>query len=327
MSKKQKKSKQKFLKIEDAADYDYHLPVMLREAVDLLITRQDGIYIDGTLGGGGHAAEIIGRLNHGGNLIAFDKDEEAIEYNRVRLTGENQANTGMPKIVLVNDSFDKACSITEGKAISGILLDLGVSSRQLDIAERGFSYRYDSLIDMRFGRKGESAETILNSYSVEQLTDILRRYGEEPKARQIAQSIVSFRRIAPLKSTGELIKIIQESTNPKYLNRTLSRVFQALRIAVNKELEVLEYTLNNIANILEKGGRIVVISYHSLEDRIVKQAFKKQSQIQHRDSVYGHPLAPPVLKIITKNPIVPSDDELIRNPRSRSAKLRAAEKL
>jgi len=327
MSKKTKKAKQKFLKKEDAADYDYHLPVMLREAVDILITRKDGIYIDGTLGGGGHAAEIIGRLNLGGTLIAFDKDEEAIEYNRVRLMGENKTDTEMPKIVLVNESFDKACSITEGKAISGILLDLGVSSRQFDIAERGFSYRYDSLIDMRFGRKGESAETILNTYSVEQLTDILRKFGEEPKARLIAKNIISFRKISPLKSTGELIKIIQESTNPKYLNRTLSRVFQALRIAVNKELEVLEYTMNNIVNVIEKGGRIVVISYHSLEDRIVKRAFKKQSQIQHRDSIYGHPLDNPALKVITKNPIIPSDDELVLNPRSRSAKLRAAEKI
>jgi len=327
MNDKSKKRKKKFLYIEDAAEYDYHLPVLLREAVDLLITRKDGIYIDGTLGGGGHAAEIIGRLNYGGTLIAFDKDEEAIKYNRVRLMGENRTNTGMPKIVLVNESFDKACSITEGKAISGILLDLGVSSRQFDVAERGFSYRYDSNIDMRFGRKGESAETILNTYSEEHIADLLRQYGEEPKARQIAKSIVSFRRVSPLKSTGELIKIIQESSNPKYLNRTLSRVFQALRIAVNNELEVLEYTLNNIANVMEKGGRIVVISYHSLEDRIVKQAFKKQSQVQHRDSIYGQPLDYPALKVVTKNPVVPSDEELVRNPRSRSAKLRAAERM
>ncbi len=291
----------------------------------MLVTRPDGIYVDGTLGGGGHAAEIIARLKSGGKLIAFDKDEEAIEHCRAGILGGNIAGTDMPEVILINDSFDKACGISEG--IDGILLDLGLSSRQLDSAERGFSFKKDAPIDMRFGGMGESAEDILNAYSAEELEDIFRNYGEEPFANRIARRIVEVRRTMPFRTTLDLSKAVESAVPARFLNKALARVFQAIRIKVNRELEVLEYTLENIPSVLNPGGRIVVISYHSLEDRIVKNIFRRKSRPQKFDEIYGKAIDKPILKIITKKPLVPDEEELIRNPRARSAKLRVAEKI
>ncbi len=298
---------------------------MLRQSVAMLVTRQDGTYVDGTLGGGGHAAEIIAGLNSGGKLIAFDKDEEAIKYCRTGILGGNLSGAVMPDVVFINDSFDKACSINEG--IDGILLDLGLSSRQLDEAERGFSFRHNAPIDMRFGGKGESAEDVLSAYSADELRDIFRKYGEEPFARVIARRIVEIRRATPFKTTSDLANAVASVVPQRFLNKALARIFQAVRIAVNRELEVLEYTLENICNVLRPGGRIVVISYHSLEDRIVKNIFRTKSRPQKFDDIYGKAIDVPELKIITKKPIIPDEDELERNPRARSAKLRVAEKL
>ena len=231
----------------------------------------------------------------------------------------------MPEIVFINDSFDKACSIDE--RVDGILLDLGLSSRQLDEAERGFSFRREAPVDMRFGRKGESAEDVLNAYSADELTDIFRKYGEEPFAKVIARRIVEIRRATPFKTTFDLSNAVASVVPQRFLNKALARIFQSIRIAVNRELEVLENTLNNIADVLNPGGRIVVISYHSLEDRIVKNIFRTKSKPQKFDDIYGKAIDVPDLKIITKKPVLPDDEELERNPRSRSAKLRVAEKL
>ncbi len=290
----------------------------------MLVTRPDGTYVDGTLGGGGHAAEIIKRLKSGGRLIAFDKDEEAIEHCRAGILGGNKTGADMPEVIFINDSFDKACGISEG--IDGILLDLGLSSRQLDSAGRGFSFKKEAPIDMRFGGMGESAEDILNAYSAEELEDIFRNYGEEPFANRIARRIVEVRRVMPFRTTLDLSKAVESVVPPRFLNKALARVFQAVRIAVNRELDVLEYTLENITDVLKPGGRIVVISYHSLEDRIVKNIFRTKSRPQKFDDIYGKAIDEPVLRLITKKPVVPDEEELIRNPRARSAKLRVAEK-
>ena len=325
MSKKKAGSKRKkFLTKEDAAEYDYHLPVMLHRTIDYLVTNPDGIYIDGTLGGGGHAAEILSRLSERGKLLAFDKDEEAIAHNRVKFWGE--LSTDNPRIVFINDSFDKACEFAERGSISGILLDLGLSSHQLDDATRGFSFRQDAPIDMRFGRMGESAETLLNSAGISEIEDILYRYGEEPFSRVIARRIDEVRRVSPIKTTLDLSEIIRNIVPPKYLNKTLARVFQGIRIAVNRELEVLETTLENIPEVLTAGGRIVVLSYHSLEDRITKNVFREKSRLIQSSGPFAEPERLPILKIITNKPITADEEELTQNPRARSAKLRVAEK-
>lgn len=299
---------------------------MLRQSVDWLVTRKDGIYVDGTLGGGGHAAEIIGRLESGGKLIAFDKDEEAIKHSRVKLLG-GKKDANLPEVVLMNDSYDKACSIKESGGIDGILLDLGLSSHQLDTAERGFSFKQEAPIDMRFGRQGESAEELLNSNSTEQLEDIFRKFGEEPFAKGIARRIDEVRRAAPIKTTLELTDAIASVVPQRFLNKTLYRIYQAIRIAVNNELEILEFTMNNLDKVLAPGGRIVVISYHSLEDRIVKSIFRKKSRPQRTDDITGQAIDVPKLKILVKKPITPDEAEIESNPRSRSAKLRVAERI
>jgi 16S rRNA (cytosine1402-N4)-methyltransferase len=180
---------------------------------------------------------------------------------------------------------------------------------------------------MRFGGKGESAEDILNAYSADELADIFRKYGEEPFAKAIARRIVGVRRATPLETTYDLANVVVSVVPQRFLNKALARIFQAVRIAVNRELDILEYTLNNISGVLRSGGRIVVISYHSLEDRIVKNIFRTKSRPQKFDDIYGKAIDVPELKIITKKPIVPDDEELERNPRARSAKLRVAEKI
>lgn len=304
-------------------DYEYHLPVLLEEAVSFLITDAQGTYIDGTLGGGGHAAAITKRLISGGKLLAFDKDEEAIGHCRVQFEEEMEKG-GLSKIAFFNDSFVKACSMEEiiGKA-KGILLDLGVSSRQLDSEPRGFSYRFDAPLDLRFGSVGQTAAELLKSASENEITEILRKYGEEPFAKRLARRIAEKRASFPVDTTSQLKNIIEESVPFKLRYKALSRVFQALRIAVNNELGELEKALEEILPVLDIGGRIVVISYHSLEDRIVKNFFRENAP----KGKYIAPGEEKCLKILTKRPVTPDEEEIKRNPRARSAKLRVAEKV
>ncbi len=325
--RKRKNSSKSYLKKSSREDYDYHLPVLRKEAVDWLITDSNGIYIDGTVGGGGHAAEILRRLASGGKLLAFDLDKEAIDYCNVKFSDELQSGE-QSRLVLFNESYSKACSIEniEGK-LKGLLLDLGVSSRQLDIREKGFTHRENAALDLRFSPSYQPAEALLAVAKEEEIAEVLRKYGEEPFARAIARRIVLIRRVVPIKTTAQLKEIVEYCVPKKFLNRSLARVFQALRIAVNDELNTLNETLNCIPFKLASGGRIVVISYHSLEDRIVKQAFRKYSiNVKERDRErLSNDM--PILKIFTKKPIVPSDEEIRNNPRARSAKMRVAERI
>lgn len=311
------------------AEYDYHLPVMLEKACEFLVTNADGIYVDGTLGGGGHAAKVLMKLGRRGKLLGFDKDEEAINHCRIKFKDEldNDENS---RLVLINESFSEACSITErwGEP-SGILLDLGVSSRQLDESRRGFSYRENAQIDLRFASHGRSAEELLNAASEEEIESILRQFGEEPFARVIARRIVNFRRLTPLSFTLQLRSIVEECVPHHLRLSSLSRVFQAIRIAVNEELEVLGETLQSFPSILATGGRIVVISYHSLEDRIVKNIFREKSRRQRTwpNDIDNLANSMPELKILTPKPLIPDENEILLNPRARSAKMRVAEKI
>jgi len=322
--KKKKKSVSE--KKSERAEYEYHLPVMLEQACDFLITKSEGNYIDGTMGGGGHSGEILRRLSPKGSLVSFDKDEQAISFCQEKFWGELQKGKDS-RLKIINECFSKACSIKGfERGIDGILLDLGLSSRQLDESRRGFSYRKDTSLDMRFSPYGKTAEEILHAAKEEEIIAILRNYGEEPFANRIARRIMLQRRALPFKTTFALRAVVEESVPDKLRTKSLSRVFQAFRIAVNNELEVLYNTLHDCLPNLSNGARIVVISYHSLEDRIVKSFFKEQSikkaQIKS-DSELTKTM--PRLKILTSKPILPDNEEIARNPRARSAKMRVAE--
>ena len=316
--------------MEGNKEYDYHNPVLLKECIDYLIVNKKGLYIDGTLGGGGHTSEILKNLEPGGVVVSYDKDPDAIAHCTKRFS--TQIENSM--LILRNESFDKAYSIKENeREVSGLLLDLGVSSFQLDGSNRGISYRYESNLDMRFGTEGQTAKDFLHAASEEELVRIFRDYGEEPFSKKIARRIVEVRRASSLNTTYDLKQIVEESVPNHLLFKSLSRVFQAIRILVNSELKVLQDTLTNIVPRLEKGGRIVIISYHSLEDRIVKDTFKhfaskKRPSLTEEEKVYGNYVdIEPVLKILTKSPELPSEKEIAENKRARSAKLRVAEKL
>lgn len=315
---------------KEKAKYDYHLPVLLKESISYLINNPKGIYLDGTLGGGGHSKLILQKLLSGGKLVAFDKDKDAIEHCRHKFA--NELAQDEPRLMLINESYTKACSIAEDLPyISGLLLDLGVSSKHFDSQSGGFSYRSNSLLDMRFNPEGITAKDLLNSATEEELERIIRVFGEEPFSLKIARRIVEVRRVKALQTTFDLKEIVESiipSSNPK---DSLSRVFQAFRIAVNNELGELERVLHCILPHLEIGGRIVVISYHSLEDRIVKTCFKEHSRNKTHQNKYKSNISlsnnMPALNILTKSPIIPSKEEQSINPRSRSAKLRAAERV
>lgn len=299
------------------AEHLYHEPVMVRETLTLLLTDPDGIYLDGTLGGGGHAAAILSGLREG-KLIGFDRDPDAIAACRGAF-GEELARGERSRVELVHGSYVLACSREDLRGrVQGILLDLGVSSHQLDEPSRGFSYRFDAPLDLRFGGDAASepsAAELLASLDEREIADILYRYGEERSSRRIARAIVTARRHAPIRTTGQLRTIVERCVHPRQRTDALSRVFQALRIAVNRELEELEQFLACVPGLLRPGGRIAVLTYHSLEDRIVKHTFRWWAQAQ-----------PPVARILTKKPLHPTPEEKARNPRSRSAKLRAAER-
>jgi len=318
---KRKKTAEKNLKSE-RLKYEYHIPVLLTEAVDWLVHNPDGVYVDGTLGGGGHTKEILSKLSNLGELHSFDKDECAVEYCLKKFKDELN-NTSKSRLIIHNECFSKACSIQSVKGLDGILLDLGLSSRQLDESRRGFSYRVDSKLDMRFAPQGKTAEELLHAATEEEIINILRNYGEEPYAKLIARRIIEKRRAFPLKTTFDLRNIILECVPPKYHLKSLSRVFQAIRIAINNELETLQNTLTHCLLILNHNARIVIISYHSLEDRIVKNFFKEHKLTKKQFDNESKDM--PLLRILTPKPIIPKESEISLNPRARSAKLRVAE--
>jgi len=282
----------------------YHIPVMLRECLQWLQPRENGLYVDGTLGGGGHTAEL---LKSGGRVIAFDADEEAIAHCRERFVDEKN-------LTLVHANFESMPDVIREKRPDGILLDLGVSSFQFDHHGRGFSYRMQAPLDMRFTPEGATAADILNTSSVEEIVRILKAYGEEPMAWRLAEAIVQRRSLAALRTTADLRDVVIQSIPPQHQPKTMARVFQALRIATNAELERLENVLKAVAPLLAPSGRIVVMSYHSLEDKIVKSVFKELAD--------NH-----VVSVLTKKPIEPDREEVARNPRSRSARLRVCERI
>ena len=307
-----------------------HTPVLLEEAVESLQVSPDGIYVDGTLGGGGHAFEIARRLSKGGRLIGIDQDAAAIEAAAKRL-GEFG-----DRVTIIRSNYVRMKEKLGELGISsvdGILLDLGVSSFQLDDAQRGFTYRDEQApLDMRMDQRRElTAREVVNSYSVEDLTRILREYGEERFAVRIAQRIDAQRKQKPIETTGELTQIIKAAIPAKARaegRHPARRTFQAIRIEVNGELRVLEESLNQMISILNPGGRICIITFHSLEDRIVKDAFRTA-----QDPCICPPEFPVCVcgrksqgKVITRKPILPSVEETERNPRAKSAKLRVFEK-
>jgi 16S rRNA (cytosine1402-N4)-methyltransferase len=305
----------------------YHTPVMLEECIGYVLTVPSGIYIDATCGGGGHAESIAGRLTSGGRLICIDRDPDAIRSARLRLKRWEE------RILFIEDVYSKIGEHLQERSIpgaDGILFDLGVSSAQIDSAERGFSFQQDVPLDMRMDpRSGRTAAEIINTYSEKELADLFYRFGDERKSRQIARRLCERRIEKEFLTSDRLVAVIRSVTGERHLVKSLARIFQALRIEVNEELEHLERALESVVGILRPGGRLVIISYHSLEDRIVKQFLKRESatRIPNNDPLARADIERiPRLRIITKKPVTASQQEQRLNPRSRSAKLRAAER-
>ena len=306
-----------------------HVPVMPREVIEGLAIKPDGIYLDCTLGGGGHSELILKKLTTG-RLIAIDKDEEALAFAKQRLAEHAD------KVTFVHSDFKRADEVLDElniDNIDGVLMDLGVSSYQLDAAERGFSYRFDAPLDMRMDKtQFLTAFNVVNEYNEMDIADILFRYGEERYARKIAANIIRYRADNTIRTTGQLAEIVEKSYPPKERfkgGNPCKRTFQAIRIEVNGELRELDEIIGKLAERLNKGGRICVITFHSLEDRIVKREF------QYLEAKCICPPKQPVctcnkvqtVKIITKKPVVASEEELAVNSRAQSAKLRVAERV
>lgn len=307
----------------------HHISVLLNECIENLDIKPDGIYVDGTMGGGGHSLEIAKRLTTG-RLIGIDQDPNAQEAAGKRLEPVKD------RVTFVRDNFGNIANILDTlgiEKIDGMLMDIGVSSHQLDEAERGFSYQQDAPLDMRMNPdKPFSAYDVVNDYSEDELDRVIFTYGEERWARRIAQFIVKERADKPIQTTGELVDIIKRAV-PKGARKDgphpAKRTFQAIRIEVNGELDVLQKAIEDVSCRLNKGGRLCIITFHSLEDRIVKEAFRKQENPcicppQFPVCVCGKK---PVGRVVTRKPIVPGKKELEENPRSRSAKLRVLEGL
>lgn len=306
-----------------------HVTVLLNEAVDILDIKPEGIYVDGTLGGAGHSLEIVKKLTSG-KLICFDQDINAISAAKEKL------KDFMDKTILVHSNFENLREELNKlgiESIDGFLVDLGVSSHQLDVPERGFSYMQDAPLDMRMDNNAElSAYDVVNTYSEAELKRVIKDYGEENWSARIAKLIVERRATMPIRTTFELVDAIKAAIPKKMRDENqhpAKRTFQAIRIEVNRELDVIEKTLLTAVDMMNEGGVLAVITFHSLEDRIVKNVFKK---LQY--SCTCPPEFPvcicnskQVVEIITRKPILPSENEVEMNPRSRSAKLRAARKL
>ena len=302
-----------------------HIPVLLNECIEGLNIKKDGIYVDGTLGGAGHSFEIATKLENTGKLIGIDRDQEAIKKAKETLKNFNN-------VIYVQDNHDNIKEILEKlniEKVDGILLDLGVSSYQIDEETRGFSYMKNSPLDMRMDKtQNLTAEDVINTYPEEKLADIIYRYSEEKFARQIARRICEHRKIKRIENTIELVEIIEKCVPKQIQGHPAKRTFQAIRIEVNNEIEPLYNTVTSAIDLLKAGGRLCIITFHSLEDRAVKEAYA--------DSV-GKCICPPDLpycvcgnkskgKIITKKPILPTEEEMDENSRSKSAKLRIFEK-
>jgi 16S rRNA (cytosine1402-N4)-methyltransferase len=289
-----------------------HVPVLLKEAIDFLAVRRGGTYIDATVGLGGHSYEIAKRLGAPGHLIGLDKDPAALAIARAKLTGE-----GLPQVTLMQGSFAEVGKRFGPAFADGLLADIGVSSLQLEDAARGFSFQADGPLDMRMDPQGErTAEQVVNHLDERQLADVIYEFGEERRSRRIARAICRSR---PIRSTAHLADVISAAARPmNQAERRIhpaTRTFQALRIFVNRELDDLRALLEAVPRILKPGGRVVVISFHSLEDRIVKDAFR-EGAIKDKH-----------FRVLTKKPVTATELESDRNPRARSAKLRAAERV
>ena len=308
-----------------------HVTVLLNEAIDNLNVKPDGTYVDATLGGGGHSQLLASRLTTG-KLWSFDQDITAINYNKEHLATELAEG----KVAFIQNNFRNlrdALAEVGGTEIDGIVYDLGVSSPQFDDGQRGFSYNYDAPLDMRMNQSQElTARTVVNEWDFHDLLRILSRYGEEKFAKQIARAIERQREIQPIETTFELVEVIK-SAIPAAARRTgghpAKRSFQAIRIAVNDELGVVEESLAQALDMLKVGGRISVITFHSLEDRLVKTMFKEKTAVPELPA--GLPIIPdemqPDYKLVTRKPILPSEEEMANNHRAHSAKLRVIERL
>lgn len=305
---------------------EYHKPVLFDEVIDNIITEKKAVYVDCTLGGGGHTEGILEKSSDNSVVIGIDQDTEAIGYVKKRLEKYGD------KLQVFQDNFrniDTIVYFAGYDKVDRILMDIGVSSNQLDNIERGFSYRYEAKLDMRMNKDlSVSAYDVVNKFSEKEIADIIYKYGEEPKSRKIAKNIVEYRKNKKIETTVELSDIIIKSIGKSMKKHPSKRTFQAIRIFVNKELEVLEEALDKAVNLLNKGGKLLVITFHSLEDRMVKEKFRK----------YENPcICPPEIpvcvcnkkslgKVITKKPIVAKDEELETNNRAHSAKLRIFER-
>lgn len=304
-----------------------HFSVMLNECIDGLAIHDDGIYVDGTCGGAGHSLQIVKQLKTG-TLCAFDQDPDAISVIRERL------QPYADRTIIIHDNFrNMTAALAEHgiTGVDGVLLDLGVSSHQLDEPERGFSYRVDAPLDMRMSREGVSAKDLVNTLPAEELARILFEYGEEKFSRKIAAAIVREREKHPIETTGQLAEIVTANmpAASRREKNPCKRTFQALRIAVNEELDVLSEGIAAAFELLKPGGRLVILTFHSLEDRMVKQKFASYAQgctcpPEFPVCVCGNK---PRAKLITRKPMLPSEEELAVNSRSKSAKLRILEKL
>lgn len=306
-----------------------HVSVLLQETVDGLNVKPDGIYVDGTLGGGGHSYEVCTRLGAKGSIIGIDQDEAAIEAASIRLKDFGE------KVTIVRSNYCDMKSRLQELGIDkvdGIMLDLGVSSYQLDTADRGFSYREDAPLDMRMDQRSEmTARDIVNDYSEMDLYRVIRDYGEDKFAKNIARHIVQERAKRPIETTGELTEVIRHAIPMKFQKKTghpAKRTFQAIRIELNRELDVLRDSLDDMIDMMNPGGRLCIITFHSLEDRIVKSAFKKNENPCTCPRDFPVCVCGKVSKgrVITRKPILPSEEEMETNSRSKSAKLRIFER-
>lgn len=301
-----------------------HIPVLREEVLRWLISAPDGLYVDGTVGGGGHSSALLDRLAADATLIGIDADADNLDLAEAQLHGYPQS------IILAEANFGQLLAVLRREGIGridGLLLDLGLSTYQLNRPERGFSYMEEGPLDMQFSTSGtNTASEFVNTASEEEIRSVLRSYGEEKNARHIARSIIRRR---PLRTTTDLREAVDDVTPERYRIKTLSRVFQAIRIQVNRELEILEQTLTSVIPVLNPGGRVVVIAYHSLEDRIVKRVFKYAEQ----DCVCPPDLPQcmcdkeQTLRVLTRKVVRPLAEEVHRNPRARSARLRAGERV
>jgi len=300
-----------------------HIPVLQKEVINYLCPQKDGIYIDATLGGGGHSALIASHFGKNGKIFGIDQDVEAIKKAKSKLAKYGN------KISYIQGNFrnlDKIILKFSIKKVDGILFDLGVSTYQLENPERGFSFseKFNVPLDMRMDISQKlTAYDVVNGYQEERIREILYKLGEEPYAKKIAKRIVLKRKIKPIKTTGDLLETIRESTPPKYRfsrrGHYASKVFRAIRMEVNQELLALEEAIPKAVTGLKSGGRLVIISFHSLEDRIVKRTFKEMSQARENKK--------PIVRLLTKKPVMASPAEIKKNPKADSAKLRAVEKL